>query len=296
VTTFGDLINDVLLAIEGWGMNQGRADFINMVGGIDADDLSITVDSGANLGAGVAEIEDELVYIQSVSGQTVTIAPDGRGYRGTTAATHADNTRITMNPLVPRQAIKRAINDTISGVYPKLRGKGSTEFTYAGSTTTYNLPAECDEVLQVTYDAVAPSGEWPRVYHYTVDTNANTTDYAGGKSISVYSVVENGRTVRVIYTKKPSTLSASADLLTSTGLEDTARAVIVAGAVWRLTSYFTPALLRVDSVAIDAMSATESRLDPARVASYLRAQYEVELAEEQQRQRFNQPPTMSFGG
>lgn len=295
MTTFGDLINDVLLAIEGWGMNQGRADFINDVAGITAGATSITVDSGANLGAGVAEIEDELVYIQSVSGTTVTIAPDGRGYRGTTAATHADNTRITMNPLVPRQSIKRAINDTIAGVYPRLRGKGSTEFTYSGSVTTYNLPAEVDEVLQVTYDAVAPTGEWPRVYHYSVDKNADTTDYAGGKSISIYSVVENGRTVRVVYTKKPTALSAVGDLLTSTGLEDTARACIVAGAVWRLTSYFTPALLRVDSVAIDAMDG-QNRLDPARVAAYLRAQYEVELAEEQQRQRFNQPPTMSFGG
>ena len=295
MTTFGDLINDVLLAIEGWGMNQGRADFINMGAGLTSGGLSITVDSGANLGAGVAEIEDELVYIQSVSGTTVTVAPDGRGYRGTTAATHADNTRITMNPLVPRVAIKRALNDTIKGAYPKLRGKATDTFTYSGATVTYELPAECDDVLQVTYEATGPTGVWPRVYNYQVDKNANTSDYASGKTITLLGP-EQGRTVQVTYTKKPSALSASADLLTASGLEDTARACIVAGAVWRLTSYFTPALLRADSVSIDAMSSMENKLDPARVAAYLRAQYEVELAEEQQRQRFNQPPTMSFGG
>lgn len=295
MTTLGDIINDVLLSVEGWGLNQGRSAFISTVGGINASASSFTVGSAENLSEGVAEIDDELVYIQSISGTTITLAPDGRGYRGTTAASHAQNARVTMNPIAPRTVIKQKINDTIRGVYPKLRGKGSTEFTYSGAITTYNLPADCDEVLQVTYDAVAPTGEWPRVYHYSVDKNANTTQYAGGKSISIYSVVENGRTVRVVYTKKPTTLSASSDLLTTSGLAETARACIVAGAVWRLVSYLGPALLRNDSVAIDMMDDT-GRLDPTRMAAYLRAQYDLELQEEYQRQLFNQPPTMSFGG
>jgi hypothetical protein len=293
VTTLGDLINDVLLAVEGWGMNQGRAAFLS--GSMTNVATSFTVANADNLSEGVAEIDDELVYIQSVAGTTVTISADGRGYRGTTAAAHSSGARVTMNPLVPRAVVKQKINDTITGVYPALRGKDSTDFTYSGSVTTYNLPADLDEVIQVSYDAVAPTGEWPKVYHYTVDKNADTTAYAGGKSISIYSVVENGQTVRVVYTKKPSALSASGDLLTATGLADTARACIVAGAVWRLASFVGAAMLRQDSVAMDVVD-DQGRQDPARVAAYLRAQYELELAEEKRRQDFNQPPTMSFAG
>lgn len=292
MTTLGDLINDVQLALEGWGLTQGRAGFINQVGGITASATSITVDDTTNLSEGLAEIDDELVYIQSASGTTVTIAPDGRGYRGTTATTHADNARITMNPTVPKSVIKQKINDTLRGVYPTLRGKGSTDLTYTAGVTTYNLPAEADEVLQVTYDSVTSTGVWPRVNVYHVDHNADPTAYAGGKSLTLGSYVDSGRTVRVVYTKKPSTLSVSTDLLTSTGLDVTARACVVAGALWRLAGYYPVSTLKAQSVALDMNR--EGRPDPTRMAAYLRAQYEIELQEEAKRQRLNQPPTLSW--
>ena len=296
MTTFGDLINDVYLALTGWGLQQGRAAFINAGAGITSGALSITVDDSSNLSEGVAEIEDELVYIQSVSGTTVTIAPDGRGWQGTTAATHADNARITMNPAFPRVVVKQKINDTIKGVYPTLRGKAVTTFTYSGSVTTYELPAAVDQVIQVTYQATGASGYWPVVYHYRVDMNADTTAYASGKSITLLGGVEQGATVMVTYLKTPTALSSTADLLTASGLADTARALIVAGTVWRLSSYIAAARLRVDGVAIDMMD-EQNRVDAGnKVSAYLRAQYEVELQEEQRRQNLNQPPTMVWTG
>lgn len=296
MTTFGDLINEVYLALEGWGLNQGRAAFLNEPTGMTASELTFDVDNADNLGEGVAEIEDELIYIQSVTGTTVTIAPDGRGYRGTTAATHADNTRVTMNPALPKIVVKQKINDTIQGVYPVLRGKGSTTIAYTGAKTTYELPATLDSVIQVTYDAVGPTGQWPQVYHYRVDLNADTTAYTTGKSITFFGGVEQGRNVRVTYLKKPTALSALGDLLTATGLADTARSVIVAGAIWRLSSYIAAARLRVDSVAIDMMD-EQNKVDSGnRVAAYLRAQYEVELTEERKRQELSQPPTMNVTG
>lgn len=296
MTTFADLINDVYLALQGWGLQQGRAAFIDDATGISTSDLTITVDSTDNLSEGVAEIEDELIYIQSATGTTVTVAPDGRGYMGTTAATHADNARITMNPAFPRAVVKQKINDTIKGVYPALRGKDSTTFTYSGSVATYNLPAELDSVIQVTYEATGPSGHWPVVYHYRVDMNADTTAYAGGKSITLLSGIEQGRTVMVTYLKQPTALSASGDLLTASGLADTARALIVAGTVWRLSSTIAASRLRVDSTSIDMMD-EQNRVDAGnKVSAYLRAQYEVELQEEQRRQTLNQPPTINFTG
>jgi hypothetical protein len=293
VTTLGDLINDVLLAVEGWGMNQGRAAFLS--GSMTNVATSFTVANADNLSEGVAEIDDELVYIQSVSGTTVTISADGRGYRGTTAASHSSGARVTMNPLVPRAVVKQKINDTIAGVYPALRGKATTTFTYLGTAATYELPALAEDVIQVTYDAPGVTGQWPKLYGWKLDTNANVTEYDTGKTLTLLQVIDVGRTVQVVYTTKPTALSSTSDNLTASGLADTARACIVAGAVWRLASFVGAAMLRQDSVAMDVVD-DQSRQDPARVAAYLRAQYELELAEERRRQDFNQPPTMSFAG
>lgn len=296
MTTFGDLINDVFLALQGWGLQQGRSTFINSGAGITASATTITVDSTDNLSEGVAEIDDELIYIQSAAGTTVTVAPDGRGYLGTTAATHADNARITMNPAFPKAVVKQKINDTIQGVYPTLRGKASTTFTYSGSLATYELPAELDRIIAVTYEATGATGHWPNVYHYRVDMNADTTAYPNGKSITLLGGVEQGATVMVTYLKKPTPLSATADLLTASGLADTARALVVAGTVWRMSSYIAASRLRVDSTSIDMMD-EQNRVDAGnKVSAYLRAQYEMELQEEQRRQELNQPPTISFTG
>lgn len=296
MTTFGDLINDVLLAMEGWGLQQGRAAFISTVGGISASATTFAVADASNLSEGVAEIDDELVYIQSVTGLNVTIAPDGRGYRGTTATTHAQNARVTMSPILPRSVVKQKVNDSILGVYPDLRGRATTTVTYNGAKATYQLPADVDEIISVTYEATGSTGTWPKVCHYRLDVNANTTTYTTGKSLTILGGVEVGRTIQVVYAKKPSVLTALSDQFTSTGLAETARSVIVAGAVWRLSSFIAASRLRADSVSIDMMD-EQNRVDAGnKVSAYLRAQYQQELSEEQRRQSLAQPPTISWGG
>lgn len=295
-TTFGNLIDEVFLSLEGWGLSQGRAAFITTAGGINSSATAFAVADASNLSEGVAEIDDELVYIQSISGLNVTIAPDGRGYRGTTAAAHAQNARVTMNPVLPRAVVKQKLNDTIAGVYPTLRGKAVSTFSFIGAQATYALPAEVDSVLSVTYDSTGPSGFWPAVYGYRFDANANTTDFPNGKTITLLGGVEHGRTVQVVYLKKPSALSATSDLLTASGLADTARSVIIAGAIWRLSSYIAAARLRVDTAVVDMMDEQSPIQDANRVAAYLRAQYELELQEERKRQELSQPPTMTWTG
>lgn len=287
MTTFADLINEVYLELEGWGLDTGRAEFLN--GSITSGALTATVDSTANLSAGLAEMEDELVYIQSASGTTVTFAPDGRGYRGTTAASHGDNVRITMNPVVPRTKVKRAINDTLKGVYPRLRGKTSTEITPTGYVRAFELPADCEQILQLTYQASGPTGIWPAVTHYDVDFHADTTSFPSGKSLLVIGPFEVGNKLRVTYLKRPSELSADGDLLTDSGLEESARALVVAGALWRLSSYYPLARMRTDSTAIDFTDQQSNTMREAQqVAALLRAQYETELSEELRRQDVTQ--------
>lgn len=288
MTTFADLVNEVFLTLEGWGLNNGRAAFIT-TSTLTSGGLSFTVDSSENIGAGVVEIEDELIYVQSVSGTTVTIAPDGRGYRGTTAASHAVGKRVTMNPVIPRVKVKRAINETIAGVYPTLRATATTTLSPVGYKRAYELPAAFEQVLQVNYEASGPTGIWPQVTHYDVDLYADATDFPSGKSLTLIGPFEVGHTVKVTYLKRPTELVNDADVLaTVSGLNDSATSLIVAGALWRIAVSFPISILRNDSAVTDYVDGQQSKSrDAAQVAMLMRQRYEQELREEAARQHLN---------
>ena len=141
MTTFDDLVTEVRATMRGYGLYREQVSFLN--GSITNSALSITVDDGTLVRPGVVEIDSESIYVQSVAGNVLTVSPDGRGWDRTTAASHADNARVTVNPPLPTWRIQRAINDTIIGTAPTLFGVGTTTFTYNGVRTTYDLPADC---------------------------------------------------------------------------------------------------------------------------------------------------------
>ena len=160
MTTFNDMVEEVLINLEGFTLRQDRTTYLTAA--IDNNDLTIALASGDNIGKGIVEIDDELIHIDSVdrSDRSATISPFGRGYRGTTAASHTLNTKVTFAPSFPRLSVKRAINDTIRAVYPNVFGVASTTFTFNPSVTTYSLPTEAETVLAVSWDTIGPSNEW----------------------------------------------------------------------------------------------------------------------------------------
>ena len=226
------MIEEVLINLEGFTLRQDRTTYLTS--GIDNNDLTLALASGDNIGKGIIEIEDELLHIDSVdrSDRSAVVSPFGRGYRGTTAAAHALNTKVTFSPSFPRLSVKRAINDTIRAVYPNIFGVASTTFTYNAAQTTYSLPANAETVLAVSWDTVGPSGEWVPVRRWRQDPTAATAEYATNNTISIYDAPIPGRTIQVIYTKEPTVLSSGSDVFnTVTGLPESARDVIVYGEV-----------------------------------------------------------------
>lgn len=284
-----------MMLMSGYGLEQDRAAFLEGTGITTTTQTVVTVDSTDDLSTGLAEIGDELVYIKSIDSATqFTVAPDGRGYRGTTAATHAVGARVTMSPVLPRALVKRKINETITGVYPTLYGTASTTLTYDPVKTTYELPADVEDVIQVTYDELGPSGHWPRVGRWRLDTHPDTTEYATGKTLSIWDSLGGSSSIRVVYQKQPSELSADADLLTASGLTTTARAAVVAGAAWRLVSFMDASRLKVHTPSTDLMDEAAPIGSAVQVASLLRRQYERELEEERQRQSLRNTPVMHW--
>ena len=284
MTTFNELIDEVLINLEGFTMRQDRTTYLTAT--IDDNDLSIALASGDNIGKGIIEVEDELIHIDSVdrSDRSAVISPFGRGYRSTTAAAHTLNTKVTFAPTFPRISVKRAINDTLRAVYPRVYGVANTTFTFNASQNTYSLPVAAETVLAVSWDAIGPSGEWIPIRRGRHDPMAATADYTNGNSITINEGVVPGRTIQVDYAKTPTALSANADVFTTTtGLEESSRDLIVYGASYRMASFLDPGRLTFTSPEADANDQTRPFGSGTSTARYLYSLYQQRLQEETNR-------------
>jgi hypothetical protein len=284
MTTFNDMVEEVLINLEGFTLRQDRTTYLTAA--IDNDDLTMSLASGDNIGKGIVEIDDELIHLDSVdrSDRSATISPFGRGYRGTTRVSHNSLTKVTFSPSFPRLSVKRAINDTIRAVFPNIFGVASTTFTYNAAQTTYSLPANAETVLAVSWDSIGPSGEWIPIRRWRQDPTAATAEYATTNSISIYDSLVPGRTVQVIYTKEPTALSSGSDVFTTvTGLSESVRDVIIYGAAYRMVSFLDPGRLTFTSPEADQNDTTRQFGAGTNTARYLLALYQQRLQEESQK-------------
>ena len=284
MTTFNEMVEEVLINLEGFTLRQDRTTYLTAA--ITSSGLSMALASGDNIGKGIVEIDDELIHIDSVdrSDRSAVISPFGRGYRGTTAAAHTINTKVTFAPSLPRLSVKRAINDTIRAIYPNVYGIASTTFTFNPSVTTYSLPADAETVLADSWDTIGPSNEWLPVRRWRHDPTSNVGEYATGNAISIYEPIVPGRTINVVYSKTPTTLTNASDVFTTvTGLEETSRDLIVYGAAYRMVSFIDPGRLSFTSPEADQNDTTRQFGSGTNTARYLLALYQQRLQEESNR-------------
>ena len=174
MATLADMVEEVLLNMEGLGSLQDSIGTINpTITAIAPSTTAIEVvspqvKSGAGIIPSALEIGDELMYVLDVGYPTPPANADAiatviRGWRGTTADTHTGTTiRVRINPLVPRIAIKRAINDTILGLYPRLPAIKTTQINYLANQCRYDLPADARNVLAVTVQDYSTPSNWNR--------------------------------------------------------------------------------------------------------------------------------------
>lgn len=296
MTTFNDMVDEVLLNLAGYTMRQDRLTYLTSAV-TSTTALSIPIASVDNVARGLIEIDEELMFVDSVNrpASSLVIAPFGRGYQGTTAATHSINTRVTIAPTFPRVAVKKAINDTINAVSSELWVLGNTTFSYSPARTTYALPAEVDDILAVSYQTIGSTQEWAPIRAYRFDSMANTGAFTSGKTISLYSGIEPGRTVQVTYTKDPSLLVNNSDNFTTvTGLPETSKDVIIYGAAYRLISFVDPSRLTFTSAEADEADRTKPIGSGSNAARFLYSLYQQRLTEEAARLKGKYPVRVHF--
>jgi hypothetical protein len=284
-TTYANLVDEVLLNLSGYTLRQDRT--THLTGNITTASTTLNLASVSNIGKGLVEIDDELLWIDSYDriSNTATIPPYGRGYNGSTAASHTSNTKVTIAPTFPRATVKKAINDTIDAVFPKLFGVGTYTFTLQATKTLYEIPAEAETVLDVKWSTVGPSNEWLPVKSWRQDPMANTTAFTTGNSVGVYDQITPGRTVQIFYTKKPSLLSSASDDFSTTGLPSSCKDVIMYGAAYRLASFIDPGRLTYTSAEADNADTKIQYGSGASTARFLLALFQQRLTEESEKLR-----------
>jgi hypothetical protein len=282
--TFNDLVDEVKANLQGYTLRQDRITYVTNPSGLTTTSSSIVVGSQSNLAKGIIEIDDELIWIDTFdkANNTLVVAPGfGRGYQGTTASPHAQYAQVTLAPTFPRVTIKKAINDTVRSLYPKLFAVASTTFTFNSSQVNYALPDDAREVLYMSWQTTGPSQEWLPIKRWRFDPLANVATFNTQKTVNIYENVQPGRTIKVWYTMVPDTMDANTDdFVDVTGLPESAQDVIVYGACYRLLSFIDAGRINLSSAEADLNDSKIPVSAGASASKYVFALFQQRLQEE----------------
>ena len=301
--TFAQMIDEVKINLSGYTFQQDRSTYltaaVTTLTSPSSAPTVLSLGSTTDFGKGVIEIDDELLWIDSVDrvANTATVSPYGRGYLGTTAATHTVDTKVTVAPIFPRDSIKKAINDTINAVGASIYATKQTTFTYNAAITTYEFEnLNIENILSVSWQDIGPTKEWIRVKRWDFDPFADVTTWgSGSQTITIGDVIIAGRTVKVMYATHPATFTATnQDFATQTGLSETVKDVVILGAAYRLLQYLDPARAAQYSPQADEIDAKRPFGASNNAVRQLYALYTQRLNEERTKQQTQYPPRVHY--
>ena len=172
----------------------------------------------------LVEVDQELMLVTAANTSTRTLTVS-RGYAGTTAATHADNTNVFINPTFPRKSVFDAVADNIVRLYPSLYNVTTTNVT---STSTYaEVPASTVEVL-TSYVQNASGEQYTSAgIELLRDFPPSTTNTA----VQFFNT-SNGKTVHLVVKRKfVRPTSETVDLSTDCLISDEYEQIVMVGAV-----------------------------------------------------------------
>jgi len=301
--TFAQMIDEVKINLSGYTFQQDRSTYltaaVTTLTSPSSAPTILSLGSTTDFGKGVIEIGDELLWIDSVDrvANTATVAPYGRGYLGTTAATAAVDTQVTVSPIFPRASIKKAINDTIAAVGASIYATKQTTFTYNAAITTYDFDGlDIENILSVSWQDIGPTKEWIRVKRWDFDPFADVSTWGNNsQTITIGDVIIAGRTVKVMYATHPSLFTATnQDFSTQTGLAESVKDVVTLGAAYRLLQYLDPARAAQYSPQADEIDAKRPFGASNNAVRQLFALYTQRLNEERLKQQTQYPPRVHY--
>lgn len=242
------LASDIIEAVKA-DLHAGRPQPLNTLATALTDNTGTTVmltyDVGAAREGSYICIDLEVMYVVAVVDASKTLMVI-RGMEGSTAATHAQNAVIQINPLFSNFKILNEINadlDDLSSPTNGLYQVKEVTFTYNPAQTGYNLTGATDVLGILEARAYAPgaSQDFALLHDYKVHRNADTTLFASTFSFNLKDGAYSGRDVRVTYSA-PFThfVNITDDATTVAGLTSTMTDLPSIGASLRLQSFREP--------------------------------------------------------
>ena len=284
MSTLNEMVDEVRSNLQGYTLRQDRITYVANPSGLTTTTSQITVGSASNLAKGTIEIDDELIWIDSFdkANNILNVVPGfGRGYQGTTPSPHAQYAQVTLSPSFPRVSIKKAINDTINGLFPNLWAVSYYTFTFNASVTTYALPDDVESILYLSWQTTGSSQEWLPINRWRADGMANAATFNTNNTVSIYDNIQPGRTVQVWYTSIPNTLDANTDDFADvTGLPQSCQDVVTLGAAYKLLSFLDPGRIGLTSAESDTADSKIPSTAGAASSRYIYALYQQRLNEE----------------
>lgn len=277
--TCADLITECEAQLHGWGSTQDRVTPLST--NIGATDLTFKVDyafgQAVGISPGIVQIDSELIYVVSVDATTniATVANGfGRGYRGTTAASHVAGTPIITRPKFPRVDLFNELNLIIGAVFPDLFAVETYTTTVTYPSNTYTLPGAQGVPMSVL-DAQwqDPIGNWIKCPGYTIDPYDGTFRLGSGPMI--------GRPLRILYAVQPRLFTSESDQFAAvTGLPESASDVLTLGVVAKLVPGLDISRAQLSSVEQSDRSRVVPPNAGVNVGKYLMALYQDRLSNE----------------
>jgi len=301
VTTLLDMINEVSMNLSGYSLIQDRATYITSnvadTASTIAAPIVLSLASSDNLGKGIVEINEELFWVDNYDrlANSATISPYGRGYLGTTRAAHTAGDKVTISPVFPRSAVKRAINDTISAIGYSIFASSTTTITSSAAVISFRLPTtgatlNIRNILSIAYQSVGASKEWVSIKGWRFEGNANTTAFTSGQTVSIFDHIPTGRTIQIVYSKEPTPFSTNADVFTiQTGLPESCKDLIILGATYRLLSNLDPARASMVSPQADETDSKRPYGSSQSITKQIYALFNQRLNEEIKKQQDTYP-------
>ena len=303
MTTLNNMIDEVLVNLAGYTFQQDRSTFLRSAVTTTTSSIAaptvLDLGSTDSVGKGIIEIDEELMWVDSFDriSNTATVSPYGRGYLGTTAATHASESKVTISPTFPRFNVKRAINDTVRSLGANIFAVKTATFTFNAAVSTYAFAnLNIKNILTISWQSIGPSKEWIPIRRWDWDPTANAEafGYTTGtdivQTITLGEAPIAGRTVKISYATDPEPFSANTDVYTTvTGLPESTRDVVVLGAAYRLLSFLDPARAAQVSPQADEIDSKRPYGASQNATKQLYALYSQRLTEETKSQQANYP-------
>jgi hypothetical protein len=251
--TLGELVEQTLGQLNQYRTNRSQvATFTGWQtdGGGDKTGINMSgVPAGAILTDAVVELDTELVYVSShdpSNGSTVC-PPWFRQQNGTPANdSFAVNSKVTIDPRWPRYHVAETVVAGINSLYPDLFGVKVTTLDSVSVNGNYEVPADCDGVLHVSIQNVAPGFEELVIREWSLDLH----NPDGKRYLRIRPIHVAGHRIKLTYRAKP-TIPVPATLSTtwaSTGLPESAADLPVLYATSVLVSTAEAAKTQTSSV------------------------------------------------